>query len=240
MTEPFLVNHILGGAAHVLCDPRAEEVLDRLYWQAQVDLDHEKQASLSAGTPSVVIDDFGFPIRPQQGEFLYLIARAIGARRVFVHAVSAGAAAIYLAAAVRDNGGGVVLASDARAERIGEARLNVSTAGLSDYVELAVAEPLAHIAGLDGEIDLALLDCWSSAAPGLSAARLAIEQLAARLSERAIVVNENAEPDYVNFVRDPAGRFRTSLLPLGVVSVVTAGSMRRSDTNHSRGDRHGS
>jgi len=50
--------------------------------------------------------DFYIPVSREQGELLYLTARAIGARNVVEFGTSFGVSTIYFAAAVRDNGGG--------------------------------------------------------------------------------------------------------------------------------------
>jgi predicted O-methyltransferase YrrM len=219
MPDPYLVNHILSGIAHVLRDRRAEGVLNRLYWEAQTAYDEAKAAGGDGDLPSVVTDDFGYPLAPRQGEFLYLVTRAMRIRRAVVHAVSAGAAAIYIASALRDSGGGTVYASDPRQERIKRAAQNVSEAGLDEYVELRASTPGSAFAELQGPIDLAVLDCWDSPATDESAALGALRQLEAHLSSTALIVNENAEPDYISHVRSPQNTYRTSNLGFGVVSL---------------------
>ncbi|MEM9507328.1 MAG: methyltransferase, partial [Cyanobacteria bacterium P01_E01_bin.35] len=52
------------------------------------------------------------PIEPQQGEWLYLIARAIKAQNIVEFGTSYGISTIYLATAVRDNGGGKVIGTE--------------------------------------------------------------------------------------------------------------------------------
>jgi predicted O-methyltransferase YrrM len=219
MPDSHLVNHILSGTAHVLRDRRVEDVLNRLYWEAQTAYDTAKAADAASGRASVVIDDYGYPPAPRQGEFLYLITRAMRVRRAVVHAVSGGAAAIYIAAALRDNGGGTVFASDPREERIKRAEENMSEAGLDDYVELRTSPPESAFAELETPIELAVLDCWDATAGDESAARGALRLLEAHLSPTALVVNENAEPDYVSHVRSPQHNYRTSMLGFGVVSL---------------------
>ena len=44
MPDSHLVNHILSGTAHVLRDRRVEDVLNRLYWEAQTAYDTAKAA----------------------------------------------------------------------------------------------------------------------------------------------------------------------------------------------------
>ena len=48
----------------------------------------------------------------RKAEFCYLTCRAISARRVVEVGTSFGVSTLYLAAAVRDNGGGVVFAAE--------------------------------------------------------------------------------------------------------------------------------
>ena len=47
--------------------------------------------------------DFGFSIHPEQGDLIYLLCRALGAKRVAEFATSVGVSTIYFAAAIRDD-----------------------------------------------------------------------------------------------------------------------------------------
>src|SRR5512138_1206886 len=49
---------------------------------------------------------------PRHGMYLYLLARAIDARRIVEFGTSFGVSTIYLALAVRDNGGGCVIGTE--------------------------------------------------------------------------------------------------------------------------------
>ena len=48
---------------------------------------------------------------------------------------------------------------------------------------------------------------------GPSLARQVMELVAPQLRVGAIVLNDNSEPDYLDYVRDPANGFRTLSLP---------------------------
>ena len=207
-----LVNHILAGAAHVLRDPRAELVLERIYTDAQRAAD-DVQADPDVG-------DFGYAPRPSQGEFLYLICRASAARRIVGFPTSAGAMAIYCAAAVRDNGGdGVVISSDHRPGRIEAARNNLVDAGLDRLVELRHGDPLDALPDVAGPVDVAYLDGWPELGAPSRALR-ALELLRPVLRPGALVINDGQEPDYLDHVRAPDSGFRTSILDFGVLSVL--------------------
>lgn len=158
------------------------------------------------------LSEYALPIAPEQGDLLYLLARAIGATRIAECATSLGFSTLYLAAAVRDNGGGVVLGAEiveAKAER---ARRSLEEAGLEAYVEIRIGDARETFADVGGPIDLLLVDCMGWTPPTL--ARSIIELMAPQLRPRAIVVNDNGEEDYLAYVRDPANGFRSLSLPL--------------------------
>ena len=75
---------------------------------------------------------------PVAGRLAYLTARAIGARRIVEFGTSFGISTLYLAAAIRDNGGGVVIGSELESTKIATARRNLAEAGLADFVEIRV------------------------------------------------------------------------------------------------------
>ena len=62
-------------------------------------------------------------------------------------------------------------------------------------------------------IDLALIDGWPGAG-GPSLALEVMQVLAPQMRMGAIAVNDNAEEDYLDFIRNPKGWFRSMTLPL--------------------------
>ena len=56
--------------------------------------------------------DYGFSIHPEQGDLIYLLCRGMRAKRVVDFATSVGMSALYFAAAMRDNGGGMVIGAE--------------------------------------------------------------------------------------------------------------------------------
>ncbi len=85
--------------------------------------------------------DMYLPLEAEQGGLLYVTARAIGARRVAEYGTSFGVSTLYLAAAVRDNGGGTVIGTEILPEKAEVARANFAEAGVSDLVDLRVGTP---------------------------------------------------------------------------------------------------
>jgi predicted O-methyltransferase YrrM len=157
--------------------------------------------------------DYGFSIHPEQGELIYLLCRALAARRVVEFATSVGMSTLYFAAAVRDNGGGTVIGSEIVPAKIASARANLEAAGLSQWVEIRAGDARETLKNLGGPVDFVLIDGW----PGVSGPSLALEGMrvvAPQLRAGAVAMNDNAESDYLEFVRDPANGFRSMTLPL--------------------------
>ncbi|RYX80915.1 methyltransferase [bacterium] len=158
------------------------------------------------------LKNFGFNIRPEQGELIYLLCRSMGARRVAEFATSLGFSAIYLAAAVRDNGGGEVIGCEIVPEKVKAARRNLADAGLDALVEVREGDALETMADLGGPIDFFLMDGWPIG-EGPSLALQVMKMVAPQLRVGAMILNDNCEPDYMEYVRDPANGFRTMSLP---------------------------
>jgi len=97
---------------------------------------------------------------PVQGRFLYILARAVGARTVVEFGCGAGVATLYLAAAVRDNWGGRVLAIEPDASRRRHAMANILDAGVAPVVELCGEDAHAVLTGLTTPVDLLRLPSW--------------------------------------------------------------------------------
>ena len=81
-----------------------------------------------------------FAVFPTVGNLLYLTARAIDARHAVEFGTCFGVSAIYLAAAMRDNGGRFV-GSDIEPGKVAVARRNLDEAGLSAVSEVREGDP---------------------------------------------------------------------------------------------------
>jgi predicted O-methyltransferase YrrM len=100
------------------------------------------------------------PVSREQGELLYLTARAIGARRVVEFGTSFGISTLYLAAAVRDNGGGQVVGTEIEPSKHARALAHLAEAGLSAVSEVRLGDARETLRELPEPIDLLLLDGW--------------------------------------------------------------------------------
>lgn len=152
-------------------------------------------------------------LEPAKAEFCYLLCRALRARRIVEVGTSYGVSTLYLAKAVRDNGGGVVIGTEHEAAKAEAARANFAEAGLTDLIELREGDLRETLKVLEGPIDFVLVDIW------VEMARPALELIAPHLRPGAVVCADNttqaawAYPGYFDFVNDPANGLRTLTLP---------------------------
>jgi predicted O-methyltransferase YrrM len=110
-------------------------------------------------TPSSMKDCY-IPVSREQGELLYLTARAIGARNVVEFGTSFGISTVYLATGVRDNGGGLVIGSEIEPSKQRQAQANLAEANLTNLSEVRLGDALETLRDLPEPIDLMLLDGW--------------------------------------------------------------------------------
>jgi predicted O-methyltransferase YrrM len=153
-----------------LANPKVNAVLDRLHREARGDelrsglklLPYMVQKLLGR-KPSFTdqyqrMANLSIPVSAEQGIFAYLMARSIGARRIVEFGTSFGVSTIYFAAAIRDNGGGIVIGSEFIPSKAERARANIEEAGLTDSVDIRVGDAMETLADPGGDIDLLLID----------------------------------------------------------------------------------
>lgn len=144
------------------------------------------------------LKDAYLAVSRETGTLLYMLARSIGAKAIVEFGTSFGVSTLYLAAALRDNGGGRLIGSEFEPGKVARARATTADAGLSDLVEIREGDALDTLAeGLPATIDLLLLD----GAKGLYPAVLGLAE--SRLRPGALIIADNAEwsPDYLAKVR---------------------------------------
>jgi predicted O-methyltransferase YrrM len=159
-------------------------------------------------------EDMYLPLEAEQGGLLYVTARAIGARRVAEYGTSFGVSTLYLAAAVRDNGGGTVIGTEILPEKAEVARANFAEAGVSDLIDLRVGDARETLKDCGGQIDLLLLDGWKDIE--LDVLRIVQPQL----RPGALVFVDNISTFKADnrgqreYMADPRNGFRAVVLPL--------------------------
>lgn len=161
------------------------------------------------------LKDAYIPIRREQGLTLYQLARMRRARNIVEFGASFGISTIYLASAVRDNGGGTVITTEIEPGKAAAARANFARAGLSNEIELREGDALETLRRIDGPIDMLFLDGWKEAC--LSVLRL----LGPALPPGACILCDDVRPfrktlkPYVDYVRSDPNRYVSMELPLG-------------------------
>ncbi len=149
-------------------------------------------------------------VSPEFGRFLYMCARSCKAKRIVEFGSSMGISAIYMAAALRDMGGGVLIGTELEPSKTERAKANLTAAGLADLVEFRVGDARETLKpGVGGDIDMVMLD-------GAFTLYFPILKLLERhLEPGAIIIGENAFAEaggYIDYVRDPQNGYLS--LPL--------------------------
>lgn len=104
-------------------------------------------------------DETGFPIiGPAAGQFCYVVARLIGANRVFELGSGFGYSTAWFARAVTENGGGTVHHVVWDEDLSTRARGHLGTLGLLEVVRFEVGEAVGALRAADGQFDLIFCD----------------------------------------------------------------------------------
>jgi predicted O-methyltransferase YrrM len=207
-----------------LPDPKVRALLSRLHGQADRETPKLVWRFASQGPRLLFgrklpwdqlesrLDDAFIALDRTQGAFCYLLARAIGARRIVEFGTSYGISTIYLACAVRDNGGGLVIGTERVPGKVERAREHLREAGLEEYAEIRLGDALETLRDLEGPIDFMLNDGFPPYALPV------LELVSPQLRPGAVVVADNVgafkadHAEYLAHVRDPAHGFCSGLL----------------------------
>ena len=142
--------------------------------------------------------DLFLAVAPETRRLLYMLARSSNAKSIVEFGTSFGVSTLFLAAAVRDNGGGKIITAGFESGKAARARATFEEAGVSDLIELREGDALTTLANaLPNSIDLVLLD---GAKPLYSRV---LDLLEPKLKSGALVLADNADdsPEYVAKVR---------------------------------------
>jgi predicted O-methyltransferase YrrM len=156
------------------------------------------------------LKDLWLPVSPETGALLYLLARSTRARHVVEFGTSFGISTVYLAAALRENGGGRLISSEFEPSKVARARAHLAEAGLDDLVEIREGDALETLAtDLPNDVDFVLLDGAKALYSDV------LDLVLPRLSPGALIVADNADhsPAYLARVRAPGSGFLS--LPFG-------------------------
>lgn len=127
-----------------------------------------------------------FPIiGPAAGQFCYLLARLIGARRIFEMGSGYGYSTAWFARAVKENGGGTVFHVVWDGELSQRARRHLQVLGVGDVVEYHVGEAIATLRETPGPFDVIFVDINKEAYPD------SVPVIAAKLRPGGVAIVDN-------------------------------------------------
>src|ERR1019366_2676993 len=113
------------------------------------------------------------------------LCRALRAKCVVEVGTSFGVSTLYLAAAVRDNGGGTVIGTEYEPAKAAQARATFAEARLAEFIDLREGDLRETLKVIERPVDFVLMDIWTEMA------RPAIELIAPHLRRGAVVVADN-------------------------------------------------
>lgn len=136
-------------------------------------------------------------ITREVGEFAYVLTLGQAGRCVVEFGTSHGASTIYLAAALRDSGGGTLITTESRLGKAHLARRNLADAGVSDLVELRVGDARQTLRVLTEPVDLLFLDGRNDLYTDV------LKLVEPRLRGNALVVADLSadDPDLLSYLR---------------------------------------
>ncbi len=210
----------------VFSDPKLQALIDRLQAQSQAQ-EAETGAWFSERGKRGELSWDGFDekshrymadklvaLEPDKAEFCHLLCRSLRAKRIVEVGTSHGVSTLYLADAVRANGGGgVVIATEYEPAKAAIARAHFAQAGLTDFIDLREGDLRETLKVIEGPVDFVLMDIWTEMA------RPAIELMGPHLRPGAVIVADNttrvrhAYAKFLAYVDDPANGLRAMTLP---------------------------
>ncbi|OPA85658.1 methyltransferase [Pseudomonas fluorescens] len=187
-------------------------LIDRLYAQANAatspslnnvsreERDRLMHSKTEYVTLYTLLKDLWLPVSRDTGTLLYMLARSTKARAIVEFGTSFGLSTLFLAAALRDNGGGVLIGSEFEPSKIALAREHFVEGGVSDLIEIREGDALVSLAsGLPESVDLLLLDGAKTLYGDV------LKRVEKHLRPGALIVADNTNycPEYLAHVRSP-------------------------------------
>ena len=148
-----------------------------------------------------------------KAEFVYLLCRSIAATRIIEAGTSFGVSTLFLAAAARDNGGGLVTTCDNEPTKMAVARQNFEIAMLSDSIDTRTGDIRNTLLNVDKPIDFLLLDIWAPIAADV------VQLVGPHIRPGGVIVADNTAvrrnlyDGLFEYLEKPENGFTTRTLP---------------------------
>ena len=198
-------------------EPRVRQVLEHMHAEAdRVDppLLDRARGKTGADRAAMLAEAF-IPVDADAGRLLYALARNARPGLTVEFGTSYGISTIYLAAAVRDRGGGLVVTTEMNADKASRAREYIDDAGLLEFVDLRQGDALETLVELEPDVSLLFLDGMKNLyVPVLKLVEPALQAGALVIGDDIDLFPE-ALASYLDYVRDAANGYASVRLPIG-------------------------
>ena len=151
-----------------------------------------------------------------EGRVLYQIARSRKPRLIVEFGSSFGISAIFLGAALKDQGLGHMIGTEIEPNKVAAARASLATAGLADVVEIREGDALQTLRYINEPVDILFLDGWKDLYLPVT------QMLLPKMESGSILVADNINmfprelKPFREFIVDPQrGAFVSTTLPIG-------------------------
>lgn len=203
--------------------PQVRAVIDRLYAEAETSdppIIERVRAEMDRlggvfddGRLWPLLDDAFIPVGPETGRLLYQLVRLRRPSIVVEFGTSFGLSALHIAAALRDNGTGRLIATECVSAKATAAQAHLSQAGLDDLVEIRLGDAFQTLSDVAG-VEFVLLD------GGMAHYLEMLKQLEPALTSGSVIVADdtNLFPDlvatYLAYVRNHSNGYISTALPI--------------------------
>jgi predicted O-methyltransferase YrrM len=169
----------------------------------------------SSADRAALLGEAFIPVDREAGRFLYTLARSSAPGTTVEFGTSFGISTIYLAAAVRDRGEGVVITTEIHIGKAERAREYLREAGLLDVVNIRIGDALETLKEVERDVSVVFLDGWKD----LYLPVLRLVEPALHPGALVVADDINLFPDalktYADYVRDPAHGYVSVTVPIG-------------------------
>ncbi|MBN3927984.1 O-methyltransferase [Nostoc sp. NMS4] len=169
-----------------------------------LEVEHNQLKALSPEERGKRLDEMMLAVGLKTGEFLNMLLKTQGGKRILEIGTSVGYSTIWLAEAARVNGGRVTTLECVAAKQT-QAVENIRRAGLEDFVDFQLGDALKLLEILPGTWDFVLLDLWKDLYIPC------FDRFYKKLAPGAIVVADNITfpPDFRPIMKDYQQYVRT-------------------------------
>ncbi len=197
--------------------PRIAKILDDLYIDAEKSESVVRKVRRETGATEAqhyrAARHVYMAVNREFGNLLYTLARSSRAKTIVEFGTSFGVSTIFLAAALRDNGGGKVITTEFEPSKVERAQKNLADAGLVNYVEFRIGDVLKTLSVPPREIDLLFLDGAKTLYYDV------LKLVEPYLRPDGIVASDNTDHEalkaFLEYVRNPRNGYTSSPIRTG-------------------------